>query len=231
VIEDESRVALRSELNKRRWVLRDYTPDYGVDGQVEVFEAGRATGLTFFVQLKATDSKQEPLAVRFSDDIGEYYRSLDHPLLVVRFHATTHTLYARWFHSFDPFYGQGRRGGKTFRFSPTDKWTADTPGHLLADIHAYKRFRAPELELPLTFYVTAPEGEAHGAPVAAHVLALRAAASGLQGTLRFVEGSPPGGRPRSRSIPIKPLSTLQASRALRIIIRGHGYASDWPTMS
>lgn len=55
-LESESRVAFRSLLPST-WVVRDLDQDYGIDAQVEIFdESGEATGLTFLVQLKATDS-------------------------------------------------------------------------------------------------------------------------------------------------------------------------------
>ena len=37
------------------WVVRAMPGDYGVDLEVEVFDKDQATGLTFKVQLKASD--------------------------------------------------------------------------------------------------------------------------------------------------------------------------------
>jgi len=73
-LEDESRTAFRKAI-PQEWVFRDSTPDYGIDGSVEVFDSsGNGTGRYFFVQLKGTDESKldRALAVRFSLDTFEY---------------------------------------------------------------------------------------------------------------------------------------------------------------
>jgi hypothetical protein len=40
----------------REWVYREKDKDYGIDGEVEIFTNGIATGCIFYIQLKATDS-------------------------------------------------------------------------------------------------------------------------------------------------------------------------------
>ncbi|MGH7481433.1 MAG: DUF4365 domain-containing protein, partial [Longimicrobiales bacterium] len=55
-IEELSRRALRARLPEA-WVVRDLNPDYGLDVAVDIFEDERATGLSFAVQLKATENQ------------------------------------------------------------------------------------------------------------------------------------------------------------------------------
>lgn len=58
-IEDQSRARFRLLLPEA-WVFRDITPDYGIDGEVEIFDdTGKSTGLSFLVQLKASESKSK----------------------------------------------------------------------------------------------------------------------------------------------------------------------------
>lgn len=95
-LETESRLAFTASLPSA-WVFRDLTPDYGLDGVVEVFdERGLATGHLFFVQLKATDQAATALRVRLSRRLLDYYTTLVLPVLLVVFQAPTSTLYARW---------------------------------------------------------------------------------------------------------------------------------------
>ena len=66
-IEERSRAAFKAALDER-FLFRDDTPDFGIDGSVEEFDdRDRATGLRYFVQLKATDG----------DDLHEASEALD----------------------------------------------------------------------------------------------------------------------------------------------------------
>ena len=51
-----------------RWVFREANPDYGIDGQIEVFDQdNKATGLMFLVQLTGTDQPDlnDALSIQF----------------------------------------------------------------------------------------------------------------------------------------------------------------------
>ena len=65
-LETESRLAFHTALPSA-WVLRNLTDDYGIDAEVELFDAkGFATGERFLVQLKATDETDETRALKVS---------------------------------------------------------------------------------------------------------------------------------------------------------------------
>jgi hypothetical protein len=54
-LETESEAAFRAAIPSR-WVFRRKSDDYGIDGEVEIFDLnGKATGHLVLVQLKATD--------------------------------------------------------------------------------------------------------------------------------------------------------------------------------
>ncbi|MDA8046203.1 MAG: DUF4365 domain-containing protein [Actinomycetota bacterium] len=62
MMEEESGQLLRAALPEQ-WVIHGYTPDYGIDGSVEIFEytdnsrqCAETLGETFFFQLKSTES-------------------------------------------------------------------------------------------------------------------------------------------------------------------------------
>src|SRR4030043_1323937 len=88
-LEDESWRALSNSI-PNQWVLRKPQPDYGIDGEVEIFdESGSSTGLLFFVQLKGTDTKEKAkaLSCRMQLKTLRYYKSLLLPVLLIRYHS------------------------------------------------------------------------------------------------------------------------------------------------
>ena len=82
VLETLSRRAFE-RLVPATWVVRAVDEDYGVDREVEIFEEGHATGLTFKVQLKGSDRTAAAGASRRvkTDTLG-YWKSLDVPVLI-----------------------------------------------------------------------------------------------------------------------------------------------------
>lgn len=192
-LEDESRTAFRASLPPQ-WVFRDSVPDYGIDGSVEVFdEGGKSTGRSFLAQLKATDEPNLDLAlaVSFRQETWDYYRSLDLPVLVVRYHAPSRKLYARWFHTFDPYYARKGRKSFTFRLLPEDEWQERTPKRLIADLETLRQIRSPQLLLPLSLQLVLREPELHGIPSGKIALAIRQLVERLAGVLRIAD-SPEG---------------------------------------
>jgi hypothetical protein len=86
-IEDVSRLMFQLVL-PRVWLFRNKDKDYGVDGEVELFdENGKPKGLVFWVQLKATESKEIEtiLNVDFRIDTLKYFKTLGIPVLLVRY--------------------------------------------------------------------------------------------------------------------------------------------------
>jgi tetratricopeptide (TPR) repeat protein len=166
-LEAESRTAFQAALPPA-WVFRDMTPDYGLDGAVEVFEEdGAHTGDSFYVQLKARseDRLDRAFRLRFTHDTADYYARQALPVLIVGYHAPTKLLYHKWFHSFDPHYGGEGKTGVTFRLTEEHEWTEHTPAQLATEVRAFRRWRSSRLTLPVPFTL-AIEGESiHGIPV------------------------------------------------------------------
>jgi tetratricopeptide (TPR) repeat protein len=165
-LESESRAAFRSAIPSL-WVYRDLDQDYGIDSEVEIFDdSGSATGARFLVQLKATDQKdlQKALRLRLPLSKAQYYSSLDLPVLIVRFHAPTGRLYARWFHSLDPYYGRPTQTGISFQFSEHDIWEKTMARQLAEDVEAFREMKSPRLHGPLRFSLLIAGDEIHGVP-------------------------------------------------------------------
>jgi tetratricopeptide (TPR) repeat protein len=190
-IEDQSRIAFEQQLPKQ-WVYRPVRPDYGVDGSVEVFdELGQRTGKQFNVQLKATDEAnlKRALAIRLKTKTCEYYRSLDLPILIVRFHAPTGKLFAKWFHEFDTYYAKAGKGQTTFRLAESDEWSNDTGAGLSVDLDRIRRLRSGNLPLPVPFGLEFSENLVHGLSAAEVSLSLRKAVQQVPSVLTL-DGAP-----------------------------------------
>lgn len=134
-VEDLSIIALKASL-PRQWVYREKSRDYGIDGEVEIFdENDYATGIVFLIQLKATDQEnpKKQRRVQLSNDTINYYKSLKLPVLIVRYVEKTKSLYTRWAHRIDR-YGS-KKGSQSFSFVMNDDelWTNETPNL----IHTY----------------------------------------------------------------------------------------------
>ena len=196
-LEDESRIAFRRILPKA-WVFRDTMPDYGIDGEVELFdEGGHGTGHLFKVQLKATDAVDlnRVLTIQLRLDTVRYYRSLGLPILIVRYHSQSQKLYHRWFHTFDPYYGKRGKSTVTFHLLPEDAWTNDTSERLASQLEAIRRIRSPQISLPVEFLLTARDPEIHGIPVAKIMSEIRSEARKLPGVLKITSVEPPHALP------------------------------------
>lgn len=193
-IEPESRRAFEEAIDPRFQLHPRQAPEYGIDGDVEEFDSdGHATGLHFFVQFKGTDEEdlKKALAVALKLETADYYRAADLPVLMVRYHAPTGTLYARWFHQYDPYYGRGGKKTLTFRWQEGDAWQEGTPARLAADARAFLDLRRASLELPRPIYVVT-DG-AFGLSPTEITLALRTAAAQRPDILKLEGGPPPPG--------------------------------------
>lgn len=97
-LEELSLAALRFELPPK-WVIHDYRKDYGIDVQLEIFEAdGLATGLRCYGQLKATDNSAIDDVLALDRDHFEYWSAHADPVLLLRYYADTQQYAWCWLH-------------------------------------------------------------------------------------------------------------------------------------
>jgi len=199
-LEDESWKALNNSIPSH-WVLRKPQPDYGIDGEVEIFDSsGSSTGLMFFVQLKGTDTidKRKVLSCRFSLETLAYYKSLQLPVLLVRYHSPSEALYIRWAYGIDPYYT--RKGSKSIKveFSEESRWTEQTPALLTEDLKIFRRFRDPGIPLPIKFRFDFPEKEVFSVPIGIVESLIRDAANSVSEVISFTSEPSGSSVPRIR---------------------------------
>ncbi len=97
-LEELSLAALRFELPSK-WVIHDFRKDYGIDVQLEIFEAdGFATGLRCYGQLKATDNAANEDVLSLDRDHFEYWGAHNDPVLLLRYYADTNSYFWCWLH-------------------------------------------------------------------------------------------------------------------------------------
>ena len=165
-LETESQNRFRSAIPSQ-WVFRPLEKDYGIDGEVEIFDDfGFATGYKFLLQLKATDEQDigKGLRLRFPLSKVNYYHSLNLPLLIVKYHSPSGDLFCRWFHALDPYYSTRTENAITFHFTQNDKWTDKTPKHIAADVEAYKNLKSSHFPTPLNVSVSFKGKKIHNVP-------------------------------------------------------------------
>lgn len=136
----------------QKWVYRDKDKDYGIDGEVEIFNSKeRATGLVFCVQLKATGSKQQRTikGIDLNLETIKYYKSLDLPVLIARYSEVEDKFYVKWATQIDPFYAKG--GAKTMRVAFSDSDILDEGKVIEIDkyLQQLRAIRSGAIKLPI----------------------------------------------------------------------------------
>jgi tetratricopeptide (TPR) repeat protein len=130
------------------WLYRTPSHDYGIDGEVEVFDdQGYTTGIRFLVQLKATDETNLSKALRLRMGIKKlnYYKQLNCPLLIVRYLAYSDTIYYRWIYSLNPTTDTKTDKSFSMLFSEKNAWTRNSSDAISDDLKAYNTFHDKRL--------------------------------------------------------------------------------------
>jgi Domain of unknown function (DUF4365) len=141
------------------WSFRRIEPDYGIGAGVEVFDAaGRPSGLRFHVQLTgaAEPAISKALRLPIQKEKLEYYRSLDAPVLMVRYHAPTGRFFLRWAFQDDlrdkRSLTRARKGNQiAFTWDESDHWDERSPFRIENDLRLMRQFREPRFSWPMRF--------------------------------------------------------------------------------
>ncbi len=159
-----------------RWVFRDKSKDYGIDGEVEIFDSkDRATGLVYWVQLKATKSKKESIIRSIDLDIEkiQYYKRLEIPVLLVRYSSEQDLFYIKWVNEVDTFYA--KKGAKKMRikFSDTDRWGDSSALKIERYLTKLRMIKKGAISLPLPFRIAFGDDAICGEPTGVLLVRLR----------------------------------------------------------
>lgn len=134
------------------WVFRDKDKDYGIDAEVEIFDDNnRATGLVYWVQLKATEAKAEATASRVDLRIEsiKYHKKLDIPVLIVRYSKVHDRFYSKWAHEIDLFFAKEHAKTLRINFSKDDIWDEKSPIKVKKYLEKIKIIKDGRFKLPI----------------------------------------------------------------------------------
>lgn len=132
------------------WVCRRKGEDYGVDLEVEVFDSrGEATGLIFYVQLKATDNPDKALSVSMKTDRLWYLSNLDCPSMIVRYCSNNNTFCWKWLTNVFAEIGQPESETVTIQFSESDAWSDCDPKSIAHTLKVYRNIRLASRQLSI----------------------------------------------------------------------------------
>lgn len=154
-LEDTSRFKFQSVI-PNNWVFRNKEKDYGIDGEVEIFdEVGNATGLIFFVQLKATSSRKKStiMNVDLKIETIKYYKKLDVPVLLVRYSEFEDKFYLKWVYNLDLFFLKKRQKKLRIKFKSEDRWNSKSNELVLKRLRQIRNIKQGRFSYPFNVSV------------------------------------------------------------------------------
>jgi len=165
----------------RNWVFRDKLKDYGIDAEVEIFdENGTATGLFYWVQLKATESNDASAVknIDLSIESVKYYKSLDIPVLIARYSEAQDRFYCKWAHQVDLFYA--KKDAKTIRisFGEEDVWNEDSANKTKEYLGKLRDIKNGRIKFPIPLAIVIKDNIVNGIPKGVFVSSFREALLG-----------------------------------------------------
>jgi len=153
-VEDLSINALKNVL-PREWVYREKDKDYGIDGEIEIFDENDcATGIIFLVQLKATDTNdlKKQKRVQLSNESINYYKSLELPVLIVRYIDESKELYIKWAHTIDRYGSKENAKSYSFVMNDDQLWIDETPSILHKQMLQLTKYKSDDSLFPIKLY-------------------------------------------------------------------------------
>jgi len=138
------------------WVFRRKSYDYGIDGELEIFDdTGNATGLIIFVQLKSTDSKEinKCLTEHIKVDTLKYFLKLEYPVLILKYSKHFNKIYYMWAHSKLRCSIRENQKTTTIHFSDANTLRIESFPVLKADIINYINYHRLRIRPPFKLYL------------------------------------------------------------------------------
>lgn len=144
------------EISRRRfresipptWVVREKSDDYGIDVEVEIFEGNKATGLIFYVQLKATDDSGKKQKISMKTSTLDYFRNLDVKTIIARYCSSDDTIFWRWSDHIPET--QDEKKSLTLHFKDDDQWDSDSPEQIKNSLIHWRRVKNHPVNAPVS---------------------------------------------------------------------------------
>ena len=155
VLEDESRTQFRLTVPSQ-WVVRDKPSDYGIDCEVEIFnKEGSPTGLVFWVQIKATDSKikKTKQSFRFKADKLDQFRNYSIPVLLARYSSDEKRFYILWSNRARLISTDRTLKSINVNFPDETVWDDDTPKSIKTYLNKLNLVKRGTVHLPIQCFI------------------------------------------------------------------------------
>lgn len=96
-LETESRKSFE-QMIPNEWACRPFSPDYGIDYQIEIFSKEISEGKAFYVQIKGTDagSTNDSISLDLEISYFDYFSRLPLPILLVLYCSNTGNFWGIW---------------------------------------------------------------------------------------------------------------------------------------
>lgn len=150
-LETESIKKFRSYVPSN-WVVRDISDDYGIDLEVELFDADeKATGLKFYVQMKSTDNvdPKKNKKESFKIDTLDYLEKQEYPVLLAKYLSKDDKILFKW------VYGKHKiprkEGSKTYTvyFPEENVLNESSILEIASDVKKYLNFKKKIISIPV----------------------------------------------------------------------------------
>jgi hypothetical protein len=120
--------------------------------------------LVYWVQLKATEASDES-SVRKIDikiDSIKYYKTLELPVLIVRYSEKEDLFYCKWAHEIDLFYA--KKNAKTIRikFADEDIWSKNSAKDIIKYIERIRAVKSGVIALPVPISMVVKDDAING---------------------------------------------------------------------
>lgn len=151
------------------WIYRPKQSDYGIDGEVElVLSTGSLPGRLFYVQLKGTDNirQKEALRVRLKLSTVNYFRALDLPVLIVRYHGPAKRIFAKWFDAVSGSFPKRGQHTLSLQLSEDDEYTQPRAARIANELEEIRLIKFKKLRLPIGIALGCTTGEVRGFTIA-----------------------------------------------------------------
>lgn len=174
-LEDLSRAKFQILL-PRNWVFRNKDKDYGIDGEVELFDKeGNADGILFYVQLKATSSNNtnQILNVDLKIDTLRYFNKLEIPVLLLRYSEIQDIFYFKWVNAVDLTFAKENSKTCRIKLENNSILNDDSFNLLEKDLKNLKQIKSGFLEFPISYSIILKEDKVRGFDKSIFKLTLR----------------------------------------------------------
>lgn len=139
-----------------KWVFRKKDPDYGIDGEIEIFDdTGKTTGLFINVQIKSTDATdiKDCLQESFKVETLKYYSSLGYPVLIAKYSSKYDKFFYTWAHSKNRSPIQKGQQYVTVRFPEENLLSTEIFFRLKEDVVNFLNYKKHKLHSPFKLHL------------------------------------------------------------------------------